>query len=948
MKDESKSKRKQALESNTPCRRATDRRPPTTERRDILQDEAAKYKALVETTDTGYLILDQEGKVVDANQEYVRISGHSTLTEILGRSVVEWTAEHDRERNTLEVVKCLERGFVRGLEIDYVDRHGRITPIEIQATVIRPKGSVQIISLCRDITKRKHREEAFRLSQEMLSKAFQASPDLIAISTLEEGRYIDVNNSFLRMTGHSREEVIGYTAFEINLWENPEDRNKALEIIRQQGTLKNFEIKFKTKSGEILIIIWSAELIEIKGQKCLLSFGQNITQRKQAEEALRESEVRYRTAIEQSNDGICLSKKDILYEVNLKFLEIFGYDDPSEVVGKSIAVHIDPLDRSKVLYYASSRSRGEPVPSRYEFKGLRKNRDPIDIEVSVTTITFQKEIFTLTVLRDISERKRAEESLKASEQKFRQLAETIKEVFWLVTPDWKRIYYISPAYEVVWGLPQERLYQYPRSWMESIISEDLPKVLAALPTQVTPETPIIFPDYRIKRPDSSIRWISARGFPILNESGEVVRVAGIAEDITARKEAEEEVEEGKEHLRSLMESASNFAVYRLGPDPANPYKLKVIFVSPSIKDILGISDPMNFESWFATMHPDDADRVAAANLEAFKSHKFNQSYRSFHPQKKEWRWIQAISIGVLDEKNQTLYVNGIIIDITDKKRVEEELQIAYDTLEEKVNLRTHQLQFANERLAKEIEERKLAEADLKKSEDKLRLLSSQLINAQENERKRIAIELHDELGQSLVGLKFRLSSLEKKLEPNQIALREEIKQASESIDLMTENVRSLSRDLRPAVMEHLGLFEALQWLVKDFSGKYHIRVFKDLKPVGFSFLKEQELIIFRIFQEALTNIGKHARATQVSIAMSEEKGQAVFSIKDNGHGFNPKTLKDRTPEKSGLGLTAMAERAQMAGGSLKLWSELGKGTLITFTIPLRRRRKQYSSKPLGG
>lgn len=120
------------------------------------EEKEEKYRALIETTDTGYLILDWEGKVADANREYVRLSGHTALPEIIGRSVVEWTAEYDRERNAAELVKCLQRSFVRGLEIDYVDREGRITPIEIQATVIRKGTSFQIVALCRDITARKH------------------------------------------------------------------------------------------------------------------------------------------------------------------------------------------------------------------------------------------------------------------------------------------------------------------------------------------------------------------------------------------------------------------------------------------------------------------------------------------------------------------------------------------------------------------------------------------------------------------------------------------------------------------------------------------------------------------------------------------------------------------------------------------------------------------------
>ncbi|MBA4392001.1 MAG: hypothetical protein C0407_00445 [Desulfobacca sp.] len=818
MRDEKKTKA-QLIEGLEDLRRkVAGLEQSATERQEALREEVEKYKALIETTETGYLIMDSEGRVVDANGEYVRLSGHTTLEEIIGRRVVEWTAEHDRERNAVEVARCLQQGFVRGLEIDYVDKEERITPIEIQATVIKSSHSFQILSLCRDIT-----------------------------------------------------------------------------------------------------------------------------QRKQAEEGLRESEERYRQAIEQSNDGICISKGIILQEVNLKFLKIFGYDRPAEVVGKSIARHIDPLDRERVLGYALKRTKGEQVPYRYEFKGIRKNGESIYLDVSVAKVTYQKKELILTVLRDITEKKRAEDKLRESESKFRQLAVTIHEVFWLGAPDWNHIYYISPAYQAVWGRPCEELYQHPRAWFEAVLEEDRKLVLATISITLTSSDKVLFPNYRIRRPDGSIRWISARAFPIVDVSGQVIRVAGIAEDITERVQAEENLRENREHHRSLMESASNFAIYRLVHDREDPLKLKVVFSSPSLVEIMGVSDPLNFESWFETMHPDDVGRVVAANLKAFETGKFNESYRFFHPQKKEWRWIQAVSTGVLDEEKQTRYVNGILLDITDKKRAEEALQEAYDTLDERVKIRTHQLQIANDRLINEIEERKLIETDLRKSKDKLKLLSNQLINAQENERKRIAIELHDELGQSIVGLKFQLSSFQTKLGEDQKELKQEIKQASDSIDLMTENVRRLSRDLRPSVLEHLGIFEALQWLFEDFSKKYRIKVLKKIKKSGFSFFKEQELIIFRIFQEALANIGKHTQATQVFIEQTEEGGSALFSIRDNGRGFNPKVVKNRNPNESGLGLTAMAERAQMAGGNLEIKSATGKGTLITFSIPMTPARKKAAS-----
>src|SRR5271157_2010434 len=114
--------------------------------REALLESEEKYKLLIEMTNTGYVILDSQGRVIDANQEYVRMTGHLRLEEILGKNVVEWTAKHDLERNAEEVRKCFELGFVRNLEIDYVDKEGKITPLEINATVLRTSEGERILT----------------------------------------------------------------------------------------------------------------------------------------------------------------------------------------------------------------------------------------------------------------------------------------------------------------------------------------------------------------------------------------------------------------------------------------------------------------------------------------------------------------------------------------------------------------------------------------------------------------------------------------------------------------------------------------------------------------------------------------------------------------------------------------------------------------------------------
>jgi PAS domain S-box-containing protein len=640
-----------------------------------------KYKALIETTGTGYLILDPAGKVVDANSEYVRLSGHDTLKEIIGRSVVEWTADHDRARNRVEVAKCLEQGFVRGLEIDYVDQEGRITPIEIHATVIRKGASFQIISLCRDITERKQTEYALRLSEEKLSKAFQVSPDWISISTWEEGRYIDVNAAYLRLSGYRRDEVVGHTSMEINLWENPDDRKKAFQIIEKNGALKDFEVQFKMKSGKKRLMLWSAEVIEMEGEKFILSVCQDITESKRAQEELRESEERFRLLVENAPDAIFIQTQGKFAYVNKAAVGLFG--------GKS-----------------QGQFLGQPVMNRFH-------------------------------------------------------------------PD-----YHQAVQERIRLLNEER--------------EDVPPL-----------------EQKYLKLDGTSFDVEVSAVPFLyeNQKGALV----FFRDITARKQAAEELQKAKEDL---------------------------------------------------------------------------------------------------------------------EMRVEE---------------RTAVLQNVNRKLRTELTERNRVEEELRKSKDKLRFLSGQLIHAQEQERKRISFELHDDLGQSMVGLKFQLCNLPKKLRPDQKALRATIEEAIKNLDGMTEKVRRLSKDLRPAVLEYLGLFEALQWLIEDSSKTYGLKVSHNLRKTKYSFSKEQEINIFRIFQESLTNVGKHAEATQVLIEMTEHEKETVFSIKDDGKGFNRKGITDRNPIDIGLGLTSMDERSRLIGGTIEIKSHVGQGTALTFTVPVEQ--KPQKSKP---
>ncbi len=194
--------------------RVEERTAELTEANKALSESEAKYRHLVETTDTGYLILDDQGKVVDANDEYVRLSGHRTLSEIIGRTVVEWTAPYDVQRNAAEVAKCLKAGAVRQLEIDYVGPEGRVIPIEINASVVTGKQGKRIISLCRDITARKQAEEALRQSEQKYKGLVEASPDAVIIADIKGTVLFASHHTWGFLGCSDQEDLVGRSVFD--------------------------------------------------------------------------------------------------------------------------------------------------------------------------------------------------------------------------------------------------------------------------------------------------------------------------------------------------------------------------------------------------------------------------------------------------------------------------------------------------------------------------------------------------------------------------------------------------------------------------------------------------------------------------------------------------------------------------------------------------------------
>jgi signal transduction histidine kinase len=265
----------------------------------------------------------------------------------------------------------------------------------------------------------------------------------------------------------------------------------------------------------------------------------------------------------------------------------------------------------------------------------------------------------------------------------------------------------------------------------------------------------------------------------------------------------------------------------------------------------------------------------------------------------------------------------------------EELTVHRERLAELVEERTAELASTNEHLRAEISERGHVEVLLRESEHELHLLSARLMTAQETERRSISRELHDELGHALTIIKLRLRSVERGLQGN-AGIKDECEGIMGYIDETIENVRRLSRDLSPAILEDLGLTAAIRWLVDNFNRNFDGNIALDMEDIDSLFSEDARIMIYRVIQEAITNIGKHADARDASVIVRQVEGACTFCIEDNGRGFNPpRSLRTDSVEK-GLGLAIMEERVRMMEGSFEISSQEGKGTRIIFRLPTRK------------
>jgi PAS domain S-box-containing protein len=503
---------------------------------DITERKKAEEKrqATINTALDGFWINDQRGKFLEVNDSYCEMTGY-TREELLKMSIMDIEAIENPDETVRRIKKIVERGGDR-FETKHKCKDGRIIDIEVSIRYLNI-GEGQFAVFVRDITGRKKSQKALAESEEKFSKAFQSSPSRIAITSLKDGRYIDVNDSYLSSTGYSRQEVLGKTSKDINIWVHPEDRTKMLDIVREQGIVRNREFEFRMKSGETRTWLFSAQPITINGEPCLMGVATDISERKLMEKSLSDEAIRRRILIEQSRDGIVvLDENGAVYEANRRFAEMLGYS-PEEVLKLNVWdwEFLYPPEKVREMI-----STVDEAGDHFETKHRRKDGSIYDVEISTNgaTVAGQKLIFC--VCRDITERKRAEEKRLA-------ILQTALDGFCITDLHGKFIE-VNDAYCTITGYTREEMLKLSIYDLEEHFTQGQIDELAELiveNSQFRGETRYRRKDGRIVDVEISSRYLN---------SGES-QVYSFIHDITNRKKAEKALKESEEKFSKAFQAS---------------------------------------------------------------------------------------------------------------------------------------------------------------------------------------------------------------------------------------------------------------------------------------------------------------------------------------------------------------------------------------------------------
>jgi len=895
----------------------------------VEQIPAVTYMAALDNFTTHIYISPQIEAVLDFSQEEWLANPESFKNQI---------HPEDRDRVLSELILSYSQGGPFVSEYRLLAKSGRVVWVRDESRAVYDVDGLPLFmhGVAMDITAGKEAEEALRDASSKLQALVQASP--LAIVALDaDAKVISWNPAAERIFGWHRDEVLGRPHPIV-----PEEKKREFRTIYQRvlrgETIRGLELRRQRRDGSPVDISLSvAPLYDAAGKVGgVMGVMEDITVRKRAEEELR----RQAELLDLAQDAILVRDLDNRITFwNRGATETYGWTGTEalgqvthELLQTEFSQSLSEVEAELLqqgqwqgeMGHTKRQGQRIVVASRWALRRDRQGRPAAILEIN----------------RDITPRRRMEEALQRVSRALKAITECHQAMMRAASEtellnEVCRIIVEVGGYLMAWvGFAQQDEDKTVRPvaqmgfdagyvhvirvrWSDTELGRGpVGEAIRRGEPAICRDT-LTDPGFAPWRAEALKRgYASMLALPLKDsqtfgalsiyaaepnpfDHEEINLLIGLANDlaygITAlranaeRQRAEEALRESEEKYRGLMDYSSDAIL---------------------LGDLEG--------------HLTEANRRAEELLGYTKEELLKMRYTQLHPPE------------TLEAIGRTF--NEIIS--TGSGQINETAVLRKDGTQVAVDITGSVIEYAGKKVAqgifRDITARRKAEEALRESELKLRLLTSQLLTIQERERRRVSRELHDELGQALTVLKIHLVAIENKLRRDQQGLKANCDQLLTYIDGVIENVRRLSWDLSPSILEDLGLSSSLGYLIDETCRNNNLRCSLAMDDIDQLFSAETRINIYRIFQESLTNIVKHARATQISVGISREGDAVSFTIKDNGRGFDQKKVMAREMAKRGLGLTAMNERALMARGSLSIWSQKDQGTRIRFLIPIDR------------
>jgi len=889
-----------------------------------LEERTSYLHALIEASPLGTAVLDKDERIRMLNSAFEQLflySREAAVGQVLQELIV---PDEDQASGKEMTRECLSG---KSVKVEGRRRRSDNTLIDVEiygVPLVKGAEVDGILVVYRDITQEKGIEAELRSSENRFRTAFEDAPYGMCITSLD-GHFLHANIALCRMLGYSAPELLAGAWQQIT---HPDDlersRQIAIQFSKGAETTLELEKRYLHKQGNIVWAHLKISLVkDIRGEAShYITQIEDITLRKQADEA----KAFLVSLVESSQDAIVgTSPGGVIMSWNRGATELYGYIE-EEVIGKPLSILVPDDLLSEIL----DKIRAGGKISGFETFQTRKDGTQVDVSLAISPVfdASGKVSGLASTARDITRWKQAEQALQCSEEKFRQLAENISEVFWMMPPEGNEIHYVSPAYEPVWGRSCEDVYRNPTAWSEAIHPEDQKAAHEIFGRQLQGER--IDSIYRILTPAGEQKWIRDRAFPVRDQRGQLTRIVGLAEDISARRQAEESLRASEERYRELFENASDLVyTFALDLQITSMNRLAELTTGYSRED----STKMNLQQFVEAREWPRVHQVMSQLIDGIPTSK-----TEFNIDAKDGRKVRLeMNPRLIYHDGKPVGIQAIARDITGRDAAEIELRqaqklesvgrlasgIAHEinTPIQFVGDNVRFLQDAFRELAAVIH--RLSEPRKNNDGDRAGW-SAEHHNLSDTDWNNVLEEIPRAISQTLEGVERVVTIVR--------AMKEFAHPESRGM---------APTDLNKAISNTLTVARNELKYVADVETD-----FEDLPPV-YCTVSDMNQVFLNLLVNAAHAIGDVVKGTgkkgKIRVSTRHEAGTALITISDTGSGI-PESIRDHifdpfftTKEVgrgTGQGLAIARSVVDRHKGTLTFASEVGKGTSFVVRLPI--------------